>query len=144
MLGTLAKWLRIIGFDTSYAGPKMDDEDILRISKEENHILLSRDNDLINVARRENIKTIKITSMELDEQIKTVLESVKIDEEKILSRCIECNSLVQDIKKEDIKKNVPDRIFKNIDKFWFCPKCKKIYWKGSHYDNMIEKIKNLG
>jgi hypothetical protein len=82
--------------------------------------------------------------MELDEQIKTVLESVKIDEEKILSRCIECNSLVQDIKKEDIKKNVPDRIFKNIDKFWFCPKCKKIYWKGSHYDNMIEKIKNLG
>jgi hypothetical protein len=52
--------------------------------------------------------------------------------------------LVQDIKKQDVKDKVPERIFKSTDKFWVCLKCQKIYWKGSHYENMIEKIKDLG
>jgi hypothetical protein len=144
MLGTLAKWLRIYGFDTSYAGPDMDDNEILNISKNEDRILLTRDKNLINSARRENVKNIKIDSTELDEQIKTTLKGKKIDKEKILSRCIICNSLVQDIKKEDVKDKVPERILKSTDKFWVCLKCQKIYWKGSHYENMIEKIKELG
>lgn len=144
MLGTLAKWLRIYGFDTTYAGPEIGDEEILNISKIEDRILLSRDKNLINSAKRENIKNIKITSTELDEQIKTTLKGKKLDTEKILSRCIVCNSLVQDIKKEDVKRRVPERIFKSKDKYWFCPKCKKVYWKGSHYENMIAQIENLG
>jgi uncharacterized protein with PIN domain len=144
MLGTLAKWLRIYGFDTSYAGPEMDDEQVLNRSKKEDRILLTRDKDLINSAKRENIKNIQIKSTILDEQIKTTLNKKNIDIEKILSRCILCNSLVQDIKKEDVKEQVPERIFKSTDRFWVCPKCKKVYWKGSHYENMIEKIKNLG
>jgi uncharacterized protein with PIN domain len=143
MLGTLAKWLRILGFDTTYAGPNMVDEKILEISKTENRILLTRDKGLTNSARRENIKIIKITSTELDEQIRTVLSIIKMDEEKILSRCIVCNSIVQDIRKDDVKNKVPERIYKNNIKFWFCPNCKKIYWKGSHYDDMLEKINKL-
>lgn len=143
MLGTLAKWLRIYGFDTSYAGPDMDDDEILWVSKNEDRILLTRDKNLINSARRENIKNIKITSTELDEQIKTTLKGKNIDEDKILSRCIICNSLVYDIKKEDVRDKVPERIFKSTNKFWSCPKCQKIYWKGSHYENMIEKINYL-
>jgi uncharacterized protein with PIN domain len=144
MLGTLAKWLRIYGFDTTYADSEIDDDEILKISKEENRILLTRDKNLTNRARRENIKTIKITSTDIDKQIKTAVEGRKIDTFKILSRCIICNSVVEEIKKEDVKEKVPKRIFENINKYWFCPKCSKIYWKGSHYENMIEKIKNLG
>ena len=143
MLGTLAKWLRIYGFDTSYANSNIDDDEILKILKKENRILLTRDKNLTNRARRENIKTIKITSTEIDKQIKTALESKKINRDKILSRCIICNSKVKEIKKEDVKEKVPKRIFENINKYWFCHKCNKIYWKGSHYENMIEKIKNL-
>lgn len=144
MLGTLAKWLRIYGFDTSYANSDIDDNKILKLSKKENRILLTRDINLTNRARRENIKTIKITSTEIDKQIKTALDSKLINRDKILSRCIICNSIVKEIKKDDVKEKVPKRIFENINKYWFCPKCNKIYWKGSHYENMIEKIKNLG
>lgn len=144
MLGTLAKWLRIYGFDTTYANSEIDDDEILKISKKENRILLTRDKNLTNRARRENIKTIKITSTEIDKQIKTAIEDRKIDTAKILSRCIICNSIVEEIKKEAVKDKIPKRIFENISKYWFCPKCNKIYWKGSHYENMIEKIKNLG
>lgn len=144
MLGTLAKWLRIYGFDTFYANSEIDDDELLRISKKENRILITRDKNLAIRAKRKNIKTLEITSTDIDKQIKTTLEDKKVNIAKILSRCIICNTIVNQIKKENVKGKVPKRIFDSTNKFWFCPKCNKIYWKGSHYDNMIEKIKNLG
>lgn len=143
MLGTLAKWLRIYGFDTFYAGSDSKDSEILEISKNENRVLLTRDKELMYVARRENIKTFEIKSTDIDEEISNILSNIKIDQKKILSRCILCNSIVEEIKKETVKEKVPDRVFNNNEKFWYCKKCKKIYWKGTHYEKMKEKINNL-
>ncbi len=140
MLGTLAKWLRIYGYDTFYADNGMDDAKLLEMSKKENRILITRDKTLNQVARRENIKTIEIKTTDIDEQINAVLVEIKLDKKKILSRCILCNTKVEEIKKEDVKEKVPERVFNNNDKFWFCKKCNKIYWKGSHYEKMMEKI----
>ena len=143
MLGTLAKWLRIYGFDTFFANSEIDDKKLLEISKKENRILLSRDKTLIQIARRENLKTIEIKSTNIDEQITAILGDTKIDKKKVLSRCILCNSEVAEIKKENVKGKVPEKVLRNNEKFWFCKKCSKIYWKGSHYENMFEKIKKL-
>ena len=140
MLGTLAKWLRIYGFDTFYANNELNDAKLLEISKNEGRILITRDKTLNQVARRENIKTIDIKTTDIDEQINAVLDEVKVDKTKILSRCILCNTEVEEIEKEDVKEKVPGRVFKNNEKFWFCKKCNKIYWRGSHYEKMIEKI----
>jgi hypothetical protein len=144
MLGTLAKWLRIYGFDTFYASRDMDDPEVLEISKKENRILISRDKNLIIAARRENLKTIEISTTDLDEQISIVLGNIKPDKTKILSRCIICNAKVEDIKKQNVEDKVPEKVFKNKEKFWLCKNCNKIYWKGSHYEKMFEKIDNLG
>ncbi|MCK4365340.1 MAG: Mut7-C RNAse domain-containing protein [Thermoplasmatales archaeon] len=144
MLGTLAKWLRIYGFDTFYASRDMDDPELLGISKKDNRILITRDKNLIIAARRENLKPIEINSTALDEQISIVLGDIKPDKTKILSRCIVCNAKVEDIKKQEVKDKVPKKVFENNDKFWFCKKCNKIYWQGSHYEKMFEKIDNLG
>lgn len=143
MLGTLAKWLRIYGFDTFYATNELNDLDIIKISKKENRILLTRDKKLIQIAKRENIKTIEIKTTDINEQIGIVLTNFKVDKNKILSRCILCNTEIEDIKKEEIEGKVPDRIFEGNEKFWFCKKCNKIYWKGSHYEKMFEKINDL-
>ena len=144
MLGTLAKWLRIYGFDTFYASRDMDDPEVLEISKKENRILISRDKNLIIAARRENLKTIEISTTDLDEQISIVLGNIKPDKTKILSRCIICNAKVEDIKKQNVEDKVPEKVFKNKEKFWLCKNCNKIYWKGSHYEKMFEKIDSLG
>ncbi|MCK4902597.1 MAG: Mut7-C RNAse domain-containing protein [Thermoplasmatales archaeon] len=144
MLGTLAKWLRIYGFDTFYASRDMDDPEVLEISKKENRILISRDKNLIIAARRENLKTIEISTTDLDEQISIVLGNIKPDKTKILSRCIICNAKVEDIKKQNVEDKVPEKVFKNKEKFWLCKNCNKIYWQGSHYEKMFEKIDNLG
>ena len=140
MLGTLAKWLRIYGFDTFYANNELNDAKLMEISKTEGRILITRDKTLNQVARRGNIKTIEIKTTDIDEQIKAVLGEIKVDKTKILSRCILCNTKVEEIKKEDVKEKVPGKVFKNNEKFWFCKKCNKIYWRGSHYEKMIKKI----
>ena len=143
MLGTLAKWLRIYGFDTFFATNEMKDDELLELSKNENRILVTRDKELIFDARRKNIKTIELKTTDIDEQIKAVLNETKMDRTKIFSRCILCNSEVEEIKKENVKENVPEKVFTNNEKFWFCKKCDKIYWKGSHYEKMFEKINAL-
>ena len=52
-------------------------------------------------------------------------------------------SKTEEIKKENVKEKVPERVFNNNNKFWHCKKCNKIYWKGSHFEKMKEKINNL-
>lgn len=143
MLGTLAKWLRIYGFDTFYANRDMIDLELLEISKKENRTLITRDKNLIIAARRENLKTIEIKTIDLDEQIGIVLRNIKPDKTKILSRCILCNAKVKNVKKQDVQGKVPEKIFENNEKFWFCKNCNKIYWQGSHYEKMFEKIDSL-
>ena len=143
MLGTLAKWMRIFGFDTLYANGEIDDKELINICIKENCILITRDKILLQIARRENIKTIDINSIDIDEQIKKVISDREIDLKKVLSRCILCNTIVDEIKKDQVKGRVPEKVYDNNEKFWLCKKCDKIYWKGSHYENMIDKINEI-
>ena len=140
MLGTLAKWLRILGFDTYYTNNLTDDLEVIKIAKKEKRILLTMDKNFIYQARRENISVIEISTTELDEQLKIALENVEINQDLILTRCLICNSTLNYIKKNDVKAKIPDRVFESNDKFWYCKNCNKIYWKGTHYDKMLEKI----
>jgi uncharacterized protein with PIN domain len=143
MLGTLAKWLRIYSYDTFYANGDMDDSELIAISKKENRVLITRDKILIQRARRENLKTILIKTTDIDEQIRKVIGTREIDKTKVLSRCILCNTLIDEIKKDEVKGKVPKKVFDYNKTFWLCSRCNKIYWKGSHYENMVEKINKI-
>ena len=143
MLGTLAKWLRVYGFDTFYAPTQITDVELISISKNEKRVLITRDKKLVHQARRENIRVIQITSSNIDEQLCKILGDVKVDRNFVLSRCLICNSEVDEISKKDVKDKVPKRVFENNEEFWYCPRCDKIYWKGSHYEKMLEKIQKI-
>jgi len=145
MLGTLAKWLRLFGFDTFYANSEMEDEELLQVAKKEDRVILTRDKQLIARGKKEKLSVIEINTTDLDEQLNLVLKNVDIDQKAILSRCSVCNTILDEVKKSEIKNKVPKKIFDNNEKFWFCSKCDKIYWMGSHYERIlgkIEKIKN--
>jgi uncharacterized protein with PIN domain len=143
MLGTLAKWLRIYGFDTFYAKSEIDDKKLIEIAKKEKRILLTKDKNLIYKARRENVKTILFKKSGIDYELSKVLNNFEIDKDLVLSRCILCNNKAKIIKKEEIIGKVPNKVFEKQNEFWFCSKCKKIYWKGTHYEKMFEKIKKM-
>ncbi len=143
MLGTLSKWLRIYGFDTFYVNSTISDDEIIMIAKKDNRCLITRDEELAFRVKKENIRLIYFKSVNLDEQINLVLKNLVIDKDKFLSRCLVCNSKISEIEKGIVRDKVPNKVFQTHEKFWFCNKCKKIYWKGSHYNNMFQKLKNL-
>jgi uncharacterized protein with PIN domain len=140
MLGSLARWLRLFGFDTFYANSEMEDEELLKIAKKEDRVIITRDKQLIARGKKEKLSVIEVNTTDLDEQLNLVLKNVDIDQKAILSRCSVCNTILDEVKKSEVKGKVPAKIFERNEKFWFCEKCDKFYWMGSHYDKIINKI----
>lgn len=142
MLGTLAKWLRIFGYDTLY-GAKNDDE-FLKISKQENRILLTRDKNLYERTKNKS-SSLYIKSMSLHEEIVLVFQKtgINISKDNMLSRCLICNTPLEIKKKSEIREVVPPYPFQYHEKFWKCPTCNRVYWKGSHWTNMYKRIKKI-
>lgn len=140
MLGNLSRWLRFFGFDTYYIKTNIDDDELLNIAEKDNRIILTRDKELIIRAKKRKLGIIKIDTIDLDNQLKLVLKNIKIDNDKILSRCSICNTILRQIEKDDIKNRLPNKIYNNMNDFFFCKNCDKIYWMGSHYDKIINRI----
>jgi uncharacterized protein with PIN domain len=137
MLGRLCKWLRVLGWDTSYIKNKPT-IDLLRTAETEGRILLTRRQDI------ENASLVFMKSERLEEQLQQleILFSV-VTNAKPFSRCIECNSELQLIDKEEVKDKVPFFTCRTQKEFYICPSCGKVFWPGSHHDAMLKKIKEL-
>ena len=140
MLGNLSRWLRFFGFDTYYIQSDIDDDELLKIAEKDNRIIITRDKELIIRANKRKLKIINIDSINLDVQIKRILKNAEINENKILSRCSICNTILKKIDKQDVKNKVPNKIYNNMNIFFFCELCDKTYWMGTHYDKIIKKI----
>ena len=132
MLGTLAKWLRVLGFDTLYEAG-MEDNEILRIAESQDRIIISRDRELCG--RKGD--SLYVESTDLDTQIKQVMDFYSPNKNKILSRCLECNTLLENVPQEELPRaSVPEGIWERYPEYWYCRECDAYYWPGSHYDNM--------
>ena len=143
MLGSLAKWLRILGFDTVYPDATTNDDLVLQIAQREKRLLISRDKELLFRAKKTQIAVLEIHTTNLTEQLQQVLKKIPLDEKKVLSRCTLCNTPLRSVEKEGIKNHIPEKVFKTRNEFWFCPACSKYYWMGTHYEDMREKISSL-
>ncbi|MDD5502409.1 MAG: Mut7-C RNAse domain-containing protein [Candidatus Thermoplasmatota archaeon] len=143
MLGNLAKWLRMMGYDVKYADDDEEDAEILQHAASSKRILLTRDKEIIG--RRSDAQMLLVKSSDVDEQIKQVVFEFKLSPGKnaILSLCSECGEKLQPVDKGEVFGKVPDGVFARQDEFWQCPDCGKLYWKGSHYNKIVEKIESL-
>jgi len=141
MLGSMAKWLRILGYDTKYV-KNMRDEEIAKIAREEERILLTRDKKLASKFKN----SIYLENNGLKNQLRRIIKelALEIDDKNLLTRCIICNEKIEKIDKEKVKGMVPEHVYESHEEFYICPKCKRIYWIGTHFKNMkrfIESIK---
>lgn len=142
MLGTLARWLRILGYDTRYEN-RIEHDELIRQCVQEDRVALTRDTRL---AKRKPLKNcLFIEGNTLGEQLAEVIgftkDSISLD--LILSRCLECNTLVQKVKKQTIKAGVPPYVYQTQEEFGYCPDCHRIYWSGTHKEHILEHLKNL-
>jgi len=135
MLGRLARWMRLLGFDVLYPDTS-DDKELLKFADE--RIILTRDKEL---GKKENVFLIK--SVKIDEQLNQVINELNLKISRPLSRCSVCNQILAEVEKSSVKALVPERIYNNHDTFWRCPDCNRIYWKGSHYDKIMDTVSRL-
>ncbi|MCE5295789.1 MAG: Mut7-C RNAse domain-containing protein [Euryarchaeota archaeon] len=140
MLGSLAKWLRITGYDASYARDEKDD-DILMKARAEGRVLLTRDKLLAQKAGDDGVF---VDSEVIDEQIRQVFGLFHLHFDEKGTRCALCNGDLVVVPKEEVSPLVPPRSLAMTDDFLRCSGCGKIYWKGTHWKNILEKLKRLG
>lgn len=77
-------------------------------------------------------------------QVKTVIARFELIEKiNFFSRCICCNELLLPVEKEKIKDRIPFYTYKNFNEFAQCPKCQRVFWKGSHYQKMVNQLKEI-
>jgi uncharacterized protein with PIN domain len=143
MLGTLAKWLRILGYDTLF-DPTLDDHQLVRLARAQNRVLLTRDQEL---ARRRGMRTIRVTSEHLDDQIRQVLQDLGLALNRTLAdgpaRCPVCNDLLEAITRQEAQAVVPAYVAQTHQAFKRCGACQRVYWRGSHWQRMDEFLEQL-
>ncbi|MCU0859752.1 MAG: Mut7-C RNAse domain-containing protein [Thermoplasmata archaeon] len=137
MLGSLARWLRMIGYDTVYE-KKLDDAMIATMAKEQGRFILTRDKELA----KEPIAFL-VEPDDLEEQLKAVGQKYGLRLNEATIRCSSCNGDLVDLPKEQAKGEVPEGAYSGNDKFWRCAKCGKVYWKGTHWRGIMERLKKL-
>jgi uncharacterized protein with PIN domain len=140
MLGRLARWLRLMGYDTAYDNAAEDDE-LARRSRAEDRVLLTRDRELAN---RVGLRTLLIESEELEEQIAQVRDAIGAAPVPTLSRCSVCNEPLEEVGREEAAGSVPPYVLRAHAGFRRCPRCKRIYWKGSHVEGMERQVDSFG
>jgi uncharacterized protein len=142
MLGRLAKWLRIAGFDVLYSNRFSDDE-LISISNREERILLSRDTRLL--VRKSVQNFIYLQSENTQDQLKQVLIAIgQTHFPSLLTRCLSCNEALIDTPRESAQNQVPSFVFKTQRHFKSCPKCGKIFWAGTHRNAVLRTLESLG
>lgn len=141
MLGKLAIRLRMLGFDATYYGDTADSF-LLRRSKDEGRILLTRDSSLV---KTRGANAFFVSSRKLKDQIREVIQryDLKIEARNMFSRCSICNQPLEDVPKEKVRDKVPPVVYNLFNEFSYCPRDKKFYWKGTHYEKIIEELREF-
>lgn len=137
MLANLGKWLRAAGYDTEIIETPTEDQKIYQRAVNEQRVLLTRDR-----------------TFPTDEKIVLILQgnSVASCVQELnhvyklnwlfapFSRCLKCNSLLVVPDAKIIAEQAPAHTRATLEELWYCPKCRQVYWKGSHTEHMLEQL----
>jgi uncharacterized protein with PIN domain len=138
MLGRLAKWLRLLGFDTRYAG-RQSDHQIAALARAEDRIVLTRDREMM---RRKGIRCLYVDSQILEEQLAQVIETFGAPQARG-PRCSQCNEPLVPVSRAEVRPHVPPYVWETQSTFHRCPSCQRIYWPGTHWQQIEETIARL-
>ncbi len=143
MLGRLARWLRLYGYDTLYGIE--DDDEIIATAKRENRVILTKDIALARRAERLGVKAFLLHSNSLEGQVEELM-SLGVQFEELFpanARCPKCNGPIKAVPKEAVKGRVPQRVYENYNEFYICENCGQIYWPGKQWREMLKMDKKL-
>ena len=143
--GKLARWLRMMGYDTLFFN-NIDDGHLVDIAIREGRAVVTRDTQVAKRRAAANGALRVILSREDDpkKQLLQVMKELKLDcRETQFTRCLECNQRLVPMGKDDVKGLVPPHVFQTQTQYMQCPSCSRVYWQGTHWQQMKKALDEI-
>jgi uncharacterized protein with PIN domain len=142
MVGKLARWLRILGYDTVYL-PQLSPEGVIREGRRQSRLILTRDTRLLR--RKDAPPFVFVQSDRFREQLQQVVDTLHLDPLRALfTRCAECNRTLEEVAKDQVRDRVPEYVWQTQNEFRRCPGCQRVYWGATHRDHVLAELQRLG
>jgi uncharacterized protein with PIN domain len=143
--GKVARWLRMMGYDTLLFTDK-DDGKMVKIGVQQNRILVTRDCQVMQrkLVTTGKLKAILVESTDPKLQLKQVVRILNLDYRfQPFSRCIQCNQPLIERTRDEVRNHVPPHVFEIQTQYMECPKCRHLYWQGTHWSAMSKELENF-
>ncbi len=139
MLGRLARWLRILGYDAAYAD--LPDDALVALAQAEGRVLLTRDTRLV---RRPDVGPHAFIQHDrVQDQLRQVTAAFDLRPGRAGTRCLRCNVALEALPRDAAAGRVPPYVWHTQQQFVRCPACARIYWPGTHWDHMTRELSGL-
>lgn len=140
----LARLIRMMGYDTVVFSEK-DDWQMVRIALAEDRIIITRDTGVMKrrIVTSGKLKALLVTDDAPAEQIRQVIKAYYLDTKKSLMLCMECNTELVPIDREKVKDRVPLYVYQTKTLFVECPVCRRVYWRGTHWEAMKQTLRKM-
>jgi len=140
-LGKLGRGLRLLGFDTLY---RSDWEDAALIDRalQDRRVILTRDVGLLKHARVTHGHWVRATEPEA--QLEEIVQA--FDLQRLIrpfSRCLECNGAIRPVAGDRVRDRLAPAIVQGFDRFWECADCRRVYWRGTHYRRLLQRVQAI-
>ena len=142
MLGNVARWLRMLGYDTLY-NRAYKDWKILSLAEKEGRIIITRDRGLHHRAINRGLRSLYLYMDDMAERLAFIAyrTGIRLHIDLDRSRCPVCNGELRKVSKDEVKGRIPRKVYELHYDFWECTKCGKIYWVGGHWKGIEETLR---
>jgi uncharacterized protein with PIN domain len=144
MLGKVARWLVILGYDALYAGADgRSDAELMEQAAKEGRVFLTRDAKIPDVR---GVRKLVIHSQRFEGQLRQIFKelSLRPDRARLFTRCTYCNRELIKLAREEALPQVPPMVRELETEFFQCAECRRVYWMGSHTDKTVAKLERFG
>ena len=134
-----------MGFDSLFFNGE-DDSEMVRQALAEGRVLLTRDTGIMKrrVVTGGRLKAILMESEEPEQQMRQLVATIDIKtQSRPFTICLECNQLLIERKPAEVKDRVPPYVSKTQTQYMECPGCQRIYWRGTHWKAMLNKLQRI-
>jgi uncharacterized protein with PIN domain len=140
-LGRLARYLRLLGFDTAYERD-CDDADLAATAAAESRIVLTCDSGLLK--RTMVTRGLFVRAGQPAAQILEVVHRLQlVSRVRPFTRCLACNGVLTAVSKAEVAAEVPEHAWQSHEQFMRCNRCARVYWAGTHYDRLRRLVEGI-
>ena len=135
----------MMGFDSLFFSGE-DDSQMVRQALVEDRILLTRDTGIMKrrVVTSGRLKAVLMESEEPEQQMRQIVSAIDIkSQSQPFTICLECNQPLIERNPSEVKDRVPPYVYKTQTKYMECPECHRIYWRGTHWKAMLNKLDGI-